>query len=71
MALDIIEAVSGMGVHFKDIPPNIFLRQMKVRLLALSRAPRLSTTSNKQSDRLSGSRFLSITPPFSAPKPRF
>lgn len=30
MALDIIEAVSGMGVHFKDIPPDIFLRQMKV-----------------------------------------
>lgn len=32
MALDIIEAVSGMGVHIKDIPPSILERQMKVGL---------------------------------------
>lgn len=32
MSLDIIEALSGMGVHFKDIPPNILERQMKVSL---------------------------------------
>ncbi|CAI7578373.1 unnamed protein product [Penicillium crustosum] len=35
MALDIVEAVSGMGVHFKDIPPNIFLRQMKAFWLTI------------------------------------
>ncbi|KUM65522.1 hypothetical protein ACN42_g1566 [Penicillium freii] len=35
MALDIIEAVSGMGVHFKDIPPGIFLRQMKAFWLTI------------------------------------
>lgn len=35
MALDIIEAVSGMGVHFKDIPPDIFLRQMKAFWLTI------------------------------------
>lgn len=30
MSLDIVEAVSGMGMHFVDIPPHIFIRQMKV-----------------------------------------
>jgi hypothetical protein len=30
MALDIVEAVSGMGTHIKDIPPDILERQMKV-----------------------------------------
>lgn len=30
MGLDIIEATSGMGMHLKDIPPNILERQMKV-----------------------------------------
>ncbi|KAJ5796903.1 uncharacterized protein N7518_005443 [Penicillium psychrosexuale] len=35
MGLDIIEAVSGMGVHFKDIPPNIFERQMKAFWLTI------------------------------------
>lgn len=31
MALDMIEATSGMGMHVKDIPPEILRRQMKVR----------------------------------------
>lgn len=35
MALDIIEAVSGMGVHFKDIPPSILMRQMKAFWLTI------------------------------------
>lgn len=30
MSLDIIEAVSGMGMHLADIPPHILERQMKV-----------------------------------------
>lgn len=30
MGLDIVEATSGMGMHLKDIPPNILERQMKV-----------------------------------------
>lgn len=33
MGLDIVEATSGMGMHLKDIPPNILERQMKVRSL--------------------------------------
>ncbi|CAG8895691.1 unnamed protein product [Penicillium egyptiacum] len=35
MALDIIEAVSGMGVHLKDIPPSILERQMKAFWLTI------------------------------------
>ncbi|OQE26018.1 hypothetical protein PENFLA_c007G09300 [Penicillium flavigenum] len=35
MGLDIIEAVSGMGVHLKDIPPNILERQMKAFWLTI------------------------------------
>ncbi|CAI7627029.1 unnamed protein product [Penicillium glandicola] len=35
MALDIIEAVSGMGTHLKDIPPNILERQMKAFWLTI------------------------------------
>ncbi|KGO43317.1 hypothetical protein PEX1_088880 [Penicillium expansum] len=35
MALDIIEAVSGMGVHIKDIPPSILERQMKAFWLTI------------------------------------
>lgn len=32
MGLDIVEAVSGMGMHLKDIPPPILERQMKVSM---------------------------------------
>ncbi|KAG0156121.1 hypothetical protein PDIDSM_3297 [Penicillium digitatum] len=35
MALDIIEAVSGMGVHLKNIPPSILERQMKAFWLTI------------------------------------
>ncbi|KGO65322.1 hypothetical protein PITC_015900 [Penicillium italicum] len=35
MALDVIEAVSGMGVHMKDIPPSILERQMKAFWLSI------------------------------------
>jgi len=31
MGLDIVEATSGMGMHGKDIPPDILQRQLKVR----------------------------------------
>lgn len=31
MGLDIVEATSGMGMHIKDIPPEILARQMKVQ----------------------------------------
>lgn len=30
MGLDIVEATSGMGMHLKDIPPHILVRQLKV-----------------------------------------
>ncbi|CAG8131748.1 unnamed protein product [Penicillium olsonii] len=35
MCLDIVEAVSGMGMHFIDIPPHIFERQMKAFWLTI------------------------------------
>lgn len=70
MALDIIEAVSGMGVHVKDIPPSILMRQMKVSLpQAGPLGYQLHLTNNP--NRPSGSPFLSIMPPSSAPKLQF
>ncbi|KAJ5345139.1 Integral membrane protein, partial [Penicillium brevicompactum] len=35
MSLDIIEAVSGMGMHLADIPPHILERQMKAFWLTI------------------------------------
>ncbi|KAJ5562498.1 Integral membrane protein [Penicillium sp. DV-2018c] len=35
MALDVIEAVSGMGMHLEDIPPHILERQMKAFWLTI------------------------------------
>ncbi|CAI7576473.1 unnamed protein product [Penicillium bialowiezense] len=35
MSLDIIEAVSGMGMHIADIPPHILERQMKAFWLTI------------------------------------
>ncbi|KAJ5609503.1 hypothetical protein N7528_010070 [Penicillium herquei] len=35
MGLDIVEATSGMGMHLKDIPPNILERQMKAFWLTI------------------------------------
>ncbi|KAJ5099574.1 hypothetical protein N7532_006575 [Penicillium argentinense] len=35
MGLDIVEATSGMGMHLKDIPPDIFERQMKAFWLTI------------------------------------
>ncbi|OQE12626.1 hypothetical protein PENVUL_c001G05067 [Penicillium vulpinum] len=35
MGLDIVEAVSGIGMHFKDIPPHILERQMKAFWLTI------------------------------------
>ncbi|KAJ5775559.1 uncharacterized protein N7511_000570 [Penicillium nucicola] len=35
MGLDIVEALSGMGTHIKDIPPHILERQMKAFWLTI------------------------------------
>ncbi|KAJ5906745.1 uncharacterized protein N7473_003661 [Penicillium subrubescens] len=35
MGLDIVEGTSGMGMHLKDIPPNILERQMKAFWLTI------------------------------------
>ncbi|CEJ60339.1 hypothetical protein PMG11_08916 [Penicillium brasilianum] len=35
MGLDIVEATSGMGMHLKDIPPNILERQFKAFWLTI------------------------------------
>lgn len=35
MGLDIVEATSGMGMHLKDIPPNILERQLKAFWLTI------------------------------------
>ncbi|KAJ6097560.1 hypothetical protein N7499_001934 [Penicillium canescens] len=35
MGLDIVEAISGMGMHLKDIPPQILERQMKAFWLTI------------------------------------
>lgn len=47
MGLDIVEATSGMGMHLKDIPPNILERQLKVCLI-------LSTDRNLSNQNQSG-----------------
>lgn len=63
MALDMIEATSGMGMHMKNIPPNILERQMKARSIYLHN-PNLYLTLCRPS----GSPSPSTTPPSSAQK---